>query len=370
MRKVFVLFCVSGIVAGSAAADPANLEGGAFIAHFPTGMEFSSDPPAGGWCQEYWDHFRIEDCEDQVNRIDTTDQVIWFVLAAWAEEKEWCGTEFGLGEFDPSIFSITDRGPCWPEDGLEIPTASWPGPGEGTAIVATGTPWEGNFVPVYWFAGYAYEEGLIPLAADPATDFAGTSNCANPPQAWAADSLGGMGLFADGTYVCPPVGQGGGLAPGQTGQQGGEDPPLEEIAACCFGTSCSLLTEQQCYDLVGLFLPQYPICDPNPCTSQQTIVVDPWQGQGTYENIRDAVERSRKGDTIELVDGEYTGTDNRDIWINDHHLFFRSRSGDPDACRINCEGMSTALTFDGSLVAGSHVFGIAFRNGYNDGGLP
>ena len=60
MRKVFVLFCVSGIVAGSAAADPANLEGGAFIAHFPTGMEFSSDPPAGGWCQEYWDHFRIE----------------------------------------------------------------------------------------------------------------------------------------------------------------------------------------------------------------------------------------------------------------------------------------------------------------------
>ncbi len=173
MCKALVVLCVSGIVTGSALADPEDLEGGVFIAHFPTEMEFSSEPPAGGWCQDYWDNYRIEDCEDQVNRIDTYDQVIWFVLAAWDEEKEWCGTEFGFGDYDPAAFVVTDYGPCWPEDGLEIPTASWPGPEEGTAIVVTGDPWEGNLVPVYWFAGYAYEEGLIPLAVDPATEFAG-----------------------------------------------------------------------------------------------------------------------------------------------------------------------------------------------------
>ncbi len=218
MRKVLVLLRVLGFVKGSALADPEGLEGGVLIAHFPTEMEFSSEPPTGGWCQDYWDNYRIEDCEDQVIRIDTYDQVIWFVLAAWDEEKEWCGTEFGLGDYDPAAFVITDYGPCWPEGGLEIPTASWPGPEEGTAIVVTGEPWEGNLVPVYWFAGYAYEEGLIPLAVDPATGFAGTANCASPPETWAADSLGGMGLFQDGVYACPE----GFMLGGQgSGPQGG-----------------------------------------------------------------------------------------------------------------------------------------------------
>lgn len=64
-------------------------------------MEFSSEVPAGGWCRHYWDNYRLEDCEDQVNRIDTEQEVIWFVLAAWAEEKAWCGTEFGFGESTP-----------------------------------------------------------------------------------------------------------------------------------------------------------------------------------------------------------------------------------------------------------------------------
>jgi subtilisin family serine protease len=232
MRTTIVLLCMSSIVTGSVLADPENLEGGVLIAHFPADMTFSFDPPTGGWCQFYWDSLRIEDCEDQVNRIDTGNQVIWFVLAAWDEDKEWCGTEFGFGEYDADAFVITDFGPCWPEGGLEIPTASWPGPGEGTAIVTTGAPWEGNFVPVYRFTGLAYDEGLIPLAADPATGFAGTSNCASPPDAWAADSLGGMGLFQDGVYACPEGLLAGGQGSGPQGgggiepEQGGGENPL------------------------------------------------------------------------------------------------------------------------------------------------
>ncbi len=37
MRKALVLFCVSGIVTGSAVADPANLEGGGVPSAPPDG---------------------------------------------------------------------------------------------------------------------------------------------------------------------------------------------------------------------------------------------------------------------------------------------------------------------------------------------
>ncbi len=303
IRKLFVLFCAFGIVAGSAAADPANLAGGAFIAHHPMGMEFSSEPPAGGWCQEYWDHYRIEECEDQVNRIDTANAVIWFVLAAWAEEKEWCGTEFGLGEYDAADFFIEDYGPCWPEDGLEIPTASWPGPGEGTAIVVTGTPWEGNFVPVYWFAGYAYEEELIPLAADPATGFAGTSNCANPPQAWAADSLGGMGLFQDGVYACPEGLMAGGQGSGPTGG-GGIEP---EAGGGILGPGEYVV---------------FHVCP-----------------DSTLSNLWDAVDAASNGDTLELCcDHPFTGELNRNTEFDGKRLVVRSECDDPTRCIIDCQG--------------------------------
>ncbi len=268
-------------------------------------MEYSSSPPAGGWCREYWDHYRLEDCEDQVNRIDTTEPVIWFVLAAWAEEKEWCGTEFGLGEYDPAAFGITDHGPCWPEDGLEIPTSSWPGPGEGTAIVVAGAPWEGNFVPVYWFAGYAYEEGLIPLSADPATGFAGTSNCESPPQAWAADSLGGMGLFQDGVYACPAGLMAGGQGSGSTGG-GGIEP---EAGGGILGPG------------------EHNVFFVCPGTPNSSIVI--------------AIAGAADGDTIELCcDDPFTGELNRNIEFGRTKLVVRSECDDPERCLINCEGSS------------------------------
>ncbi len=81
-------------------------------------------------------------------------------------------------------------------------------------------------MPVYWFAGYAYEEGLVPLAENPVTGSAGTANCANPPEAWAVDSLGAMGLFRDGVFACP---QGQSTPPeggGVFGWEGGPESPI------------------------------------------------------------------------------------------------------------------------------------------------
>jgi hypothetical protein len=303
------------------------------IAHFPTEMTFSFDPPTGGWCQFYWDSLRIEDCEDQVNRIDTGNQVIWFVLAAWDEEKEWCGTEFGFGEYNSDAFVITDFSPCWPENGLEIPTTSWPGPSEGTAIVTTGAPWEGNFVPVYRFTGLAYEEGLIPLAADPTTGFAGMSNCANPPESWAADSLGAMGLFQDGVYACPS---------GSIGNLGGFTTQSIQLAACCVGGYCLVATEEECEDLRGEYYPEYPSCSPSPCEEPERIDGDTLRvcpSGGSYTTIQAAIDAAQPGDIIELCcDATFTGSGNRDIIVPDMAITIRSACDDPERCIIDLEG--------------------------------
>lgn len=203
MRRTILLCMGICLAVATAGADPNDLEGGVFIAHYPAAMEFSSDPPPEGWCQHYLDNYAITSCEEQKNRIDTGDGVIWYVLAAWQEEKDWSGAELGFSEYPDSLFTFTDWGPCFPSQGLEVPTDSWPGPNEGIAIAATDVMWQGNFTPLYYFAGYAYAAGQLPLGVDPPTQFAGTVGVGEPPQSWPAHDLGALGLFTEGRYVCP-----------------------------------------------------------------------------------------------------------------------------------------------------------------------
>jgi hypothetical protein len=155
-------------------------------------------------CQRWFQDSAIDSCSEQNDRIDLDGNQgqtsVWYVLAAWEEEKE---------------------GPCFPDgsgDGLQIPTTGWPGPNAGVSLSIPGTPWSGNFVPVYWFMGYSNYQGEIPLAANPASEFGGTANCETPPQSWAASAFGAMGIFQDGTTACP-----GGLDYGG-GPDGGTQP--------------------------------------------------------------------------------------------------------------------------------------------------
>ncbi|MCK4414622.1 MAG: hypothetical protein KAY32_13895 [Candidatus Eisenbacteria sp.] len=197
---------------GGALADAGNvMTDGVFIAHHPSSMQFTSDQT---WYQPYLDEFAIASCQDQHNRIDldgTKGQIsIWYVLAAYSDSTSWGAAEFGFGDFrpNPDIYRFIEWGPCFPEKGLDISTDGWPGPNEGTAIACTGAPWEGTILPVYYFAGYAYAEGIIPLADNPQTDFIGTSVLLRrpPPVGRRAEAAGEMGLFRDGLTVCPPSG--------------------------------------------------------------------------------------------------------------------------------------------------------------------
>ncbi|MCK4305702.1 MAG: hypothetical protein KAY24_15800 [Candidatus Eisenbacteria sp.] len=248
MRWTMLILLLCGLVANGAGADPTNLEGGMLLAHFVPELVYTSDAPPGGWCQAYLDTYAISSCEEVNCRIDTPDTapVIWFVLAYWFgdEAKEWCGAEFGFGEYDPRIFYCVEYGACFPGTGWEYSTDGWPGPNEGTAFFVAHTPWVGNWLPVYFFGGYAYASygpGQIELASASPASLAGTWNCSTPPQFFHA-GLGIMGINMDG---------------------GGCFGPPNHV--CCVGSQCFLIPETACSDLGGEWHPELYTCVPNPC---------------------------------------------------------------------------------------------------------
>jgi hypothetical protein len=289
MRIPILTLVWLAIVTGYASADPNVLEGGALITHYDPLYSWTGAP-----CDDYYMH-PLTTCDDQVNRIDTPTyvEVTWYVIADYGEEKIWCGCQFGFGPYDPAIMYFADWMPCFPPDGgLEIDSPGWPGPDEGTAIVVTGAPWEGDMVPQYAFNGYAYGyggAGIVQLIPDPsvAIPFGGFGNCASPPEKW--DALrGGMGVNMDGIWVC---GGGGSSVPGvccigeecvivydpyACEQLGGEyhpewehcgpPNPCEVLAVCCLEGECIITSQEVCEAIGGTWYPAWPDCGPpNPC---------------------------------------------------------------------------------------------------------
>jgi hypothetical protein len=237
-----------------ASAAQGNLSGGVLITHHPAQLQYSA---GYDYCDLYASEFAISSCAQQHNRVDINgaDEIsVWYVIAAWDEPKIWCGTEFGFGDFNPQAFYFTDHGACLPNH-LELATGGWPGPREGTAVVATDTPWEGNFIPVYFFAGRAYYVDTIALGVDPAQQFAGFGNCSVPAEMWSAQ-LGVLGVFTDGVQLCPP----------------------EAVHACCDPATgdCLMLTAGECAALDGTWLQDMDSCDPDPCTPTPALLPVTW----------------------------------------------------------------------------------------------
>jgi hypothetical protein len=211
-------------------------------------------------------------------------------LLRLSAKKEWCGTEFGFGQFDPAIVYFQEWGPCL-ANALVLPTAGWPGPVEGVAVVSTLDTWLGNFMPTYYFVTYNYGEGLIPLDIDPAQNFAGMGNCMSPSITWDAECLGAMGIFMDGIECCPPIPpEPGACCDLETGNcfmytpfecqiagyvfYGGDCEPVNPCpqppmpGACCdeYTGECFFILLENCDLIGGLFLGEGIECEPvNPC---------------------------------------------------------------------------------------------------------
>jgi hypothetical protein len=242
MRMLLVALASVVAVVGAAAEDLAD---GVLITHCPPGLSYTATPQ--DWCAGYAAH-AIRRCDQQATRVDVRTGVVWYVLSAWpGEGRTWCGMEFGLGPYEPGIWAFAAFGPCGTADvPLEIPMDGWPGPNRGTAIASTGQPWSGNFTPVYFFAGYAYYPGTMPLAPHPRSGFVGWAGCEQPPLTGQAVCLGAVGLFQDGRACCPP-------------------PPPR--AVCCLAADCLLLPADECRARGGAALTQLEACgSPDPCS--------------------------------------------------------------------------------------------------------
>jgi hypothetical protein len=365
MRRAWLLVFAFCLAASSALSDSSNLKGGVFIAHAPPGLQYTTEEP--DWCNAYSKAYAIDSCSEQNDRIDLDgnqgQSSVWFVLAAWDEAKEWCGVEFGLGEYDPDIYPLIASGPCFPEGGgLAIPSTGWPGPSAGVALSTSGTPWSGNFVAIYYFAGYAYGKGTIPLSVNPVSDFGGTANCATPPEEWAAESFGAMGILEDGVSACPEGMDGGGLdggtqPDGADGSGGYQPDDNEDVAVCCTGVTCALTTAEECATLDGDFLPDQGSCSPNPCN-----LVCP-DGGGHWATVQAAINAAPQegGWTIDLCDGTFVGDGNHDIDFLGKPITVRSRSANAFACVVDCQG--------GGQESGTTRRGFVFHTGEGAGSI-
>jgi len=239
MKRVLLALALAGLAVGVAHAQQDNLAEGVFITHYPPGSVYTNTDQC-----EWYGQYAIQGCDQQNPTIDTADRTVWYVLAAWYSDKQWCGVEFGLGNFDPNALWFAAFGPC-PASALAIPSGAWPGPMTGISLAATSEVWAGNFVPVYWFDIAAYYPAIIPLMANPGTGFGGFANCLTPPISYSAVQFGGMGLYTPGIPACPP------------------QPSLH---VCCVGEECVLVfTEEECAALGGVFHADWTSCDDNPC---------------------------------------------------------------------------------------------------------
>jgi hypothetical protein len=180
-----------------------------------------------------------------------------------------------------------------------------------------------------------------------------------------------MGLFTDGIYACP--GQGGG---------GGFGPEGEEVAVCCIGEDCRLMTAEECWRIGGEFHPEEVSCDGDPCgfgglDESTTYTVCP-DGSGDFRTIREAIAAAQDGDIVELCcdyAGGFTGPDNRNLDLLGKGLVIRSECLDPDRCVIDCQGSEQgaepprrAFVFDGDDGPDALIFGVKIFDGL--GGYP
>lgn len=285
MKRVLLALALAGLGVGVAYAQPDILTDGVFIFHSPPGLVYTSD--ITDYCPVYA-QYAITRCDQENPQVMSGTGAVWYVLAAWNDAKHWCGTEFGLGAYDPGIVGIAAYGQC-PTSALVIPYGTWPGPNTGISLAAAGTPWDGNFQPVYWFGAYAYYPGLVPLTAHPGTGFGGFADCLTPPTSYPAYAYGAMGLYQTGVPACPPVptqhvccvgelcylvltadecaAMGGVYHP--EWDSCGPPNPCEVIpvpAVCCIGHECFLVLEDECAAMGGIWHPEFPDCGPpNPC---------------------------------------------------------------------------------------------------------
>ncbi len=110
-------------------------------------------------------------------------------------------------------------------------------------------------------------------------------------------------------------------------------PPAQRV--CCIDDACQILSEGDCVDAGGDWLASHASCEPSPCDGVYVLRAD---GSGDFATIQEAIDASLAGHVVELEDGVFRGEGNINLDLRGKGITIRSRSGDPVACVIDCEG--------------------------------
>lgn len=96
-----------------------------------------------------------------------------------------------------------------------------------------------------------------------------------------------------------------------------------------------------------------------------------WSVPGDAPTIQAGIDSSIARDTVELSDGTYTGTGNRDLDFNGKAIVVRSGSDDPAVCVIDCEGTPPdphrGFYFHSGEETTSVMMGVTVTGGYRPG---
>ncbi len=82
-----------------------------------------------------------------------------------------------------------------------------------------------------------------------------------------------------------------------------------------------------------------------------------------YATIQSAIDAAENSDVVEIADGTYVGTGNKNLDFRGKAITVRSESGDPSLCIIDCEGDGRGFYFHNEENPASVVEGFAIRNG-------
>ena len=198
-------------------------------------------------CENGYDY--EEDCQtlnfSQLNPTGPADggTYVASILAAFPEGScpRLAGVTFGFSTYNTDNIIFEAFGYC---GDFELPTGSWPGELEGTAVTFSSAV-VSQLVELYWFAAYAYygdQDGSLALAPHP--------------------SQGGS--FADDSIpsiLDPIMGYSTLGLNGTTGET--VLPAGPATGACCFEDGSCVVTTQA--DCAGTYQGDDTFCDPNPC---------------------------------------------------------------------------------------------------------
>ncbi len=99
-----------------------------------------------------------------------------------------------------------------------------------------------------------------------------------------------------------------------------------------------------------------------PSARGASLVVHP-DGSGDYPTIQAAVDAATSGDEVILEDGVFSGPGNIGVLLFLKSVLIRSRSGNPDACIVDCQQEGKGFSFEYAREDGAGLSGLTVTGG-------